>query len=335
MLQLLQLLVQFVGLLLEPLLALLLIGLEGLEFLFETCLRIVCDVHGRLLMVVASLRCPLGLLLLDHISHLLALLLEQTYLLMLKLQLLVVLSVLVLKSLVHVLGLPHLVVKLVQFVAVLLILATDVVKGLILLLRDSLHGLGVAFEPIEFLSLVFELVLQSVDGVDIVGGFKLLPHFRYFLLQLLKGPCLLLNLLVLVLQGCVRFQLVLYLGPPLLLKLSDLAVHLVDDLKEFCLEFLIYLDHPLDRGVVVSRLRWLQGVANRCVGALPSYGRLMDLNLGSAGLQLLGLLLRLFDGDPPLVQLACSRLLVSGWLVDLNGLRVDRALGRNWRHLRS
>jgi hypothetical protein len=112
MLQLLQLLVQFVGLLFELLFALLFVRFKGLELLFEPGLRIVSDVHGRLV-VVAPLGSALGLLLLDHVCDLLALLLKQANLLMLKLQLLVVLSILILESLIHVLGLSHLVVKLV------------------------------------------------------------------------------------------------------------------------------------------------------------------------------------------------------------------------------
>lgn len=242
---------------LELLLALLLVGLERLEFLFELGLRIVRDVHGGLV-VAASLCGSFGLLLLDHVGDLLALLLQQAYLLMLKRQLLGVLPILVLEILVHVLGLSHLVVKLVELVTVLLVFAPNVVERLVLLLRHPFHDLSVPFEPLELLRFVLELILKPVNGVDVVGGLKLLPHFRYFLLQLYESSRLLLNLLVLVLKCCVRFQLTLNLGSPLLLKLSDLAIHFVDDLKEFGLKFLINLDHSFNGGI--PGLRWLQRV---------------------------------------------------------------------------
>ena len=213
-------------------------------------------------MIAAPLGGAFCLLLLDHVSDLLAFLLEEAYLFVLKRQLLGVLPVLVLESLVHVLGLPHLVVKLVELVTVLLVLAPNVVQRLVLLLRNSLHCLGVPFEPIEPLRFVFELILKSVDGVDIVGGLELLPHFRYFLLQLLESACLFLDLLVFVLKSCVRLQLILYLCSPFLLKLSDLAIHFVNDFKEFGLQFLIHLDHSFNRRVCVSGLRWLECVSN-------------------------------------------------------------------------
>lgn len=85
MLQQLKLIVQFVSLQPELLLALHLVGLKLFEFLFKFALCIISYMHR--LRMIASLSGAFGLLFLNHVSDLLTLLFKHADLLMLELQL--------------------------------------------------------------------------------------------------------------------------------------------------------------------------------------------------------------------------------------------------------
>jgi hypothetical protein len=139
----------------------------------------------------------------------------------------------------------HLIVKMIQLITVLFVLAANVVKSLVLLLGHLLHCLGISFKNFELLCLVLKLILKSAYCINIVRSFELLPHLCDLLLQFLEGSCLLLYLLVLVLQGSISFKFALYFSSSLFFKLSYLSVHLGDDIKKLGFELLVDLHHSL------------------------------------------------------------------------------------------
>jgi hypothetical protein len=228
--QLLKLLIQLDHLLLLSLLIGLFIQFQLLQLLLHPGFLVVCHMH--MLAVIASLSSTFLLLLSYHISYLFALFLVEAHLLVLHLHLPRVFPVLIPQQLAFLLGLSQLLVQLVHLLLILLVLPIDAVERHVLVPRDLLHRLHILLQLVQLLRFVLQLILKAVNGVDVVGGLKLLPHLLHFLLQAEKLTRSLFNLSILVKQSRIGLQLIFNFGTPLFLELPDLTVHFGDYLEK-------------------------------------------------------------------------------------------------------
>lgn len=147
-------------------------------------------------------------------------------------------------------SLSHLLVQLVHLLVIVLVLAAHALKSGILLFLYPLHSLYICTHGLYLSLFLLKLILESVNVFKPVGLFEDSPHLLYLLLVLFILLRAFLDLDVLVLERRIRLQFCLDLSTALVLKTTNLRVHLGDNFKQLRFQLLVHLKHTL------YRVRW-------------------------------------------------------------------------------